>query len=219
MGDSYNPLPNIECYEHPFNPIISSPSSTYQIGFLSTRESLTDVDQYRSFLKNVEKRVRSSKAYTGYKSFLMGLGLDHCQIHGYINSEMATLEMHHTILTLFDICLMVTEHLLNQYGGCTTFDVVQIVKDEHKLHHVAITMLSKTPHQIYHSESGFFIHPDMCIGDWVTFMTTYIDGMTQDLAFKLLYYIKRSIDVGVTDDSGLLNLRDQILDWSGKNVL
>jgi len=217
-SQSYNPLPGIECYEHHYNPVLASNESTYQIGFMSTRESLTDADLYRSFLKNCEKRIRSSKTYSNYKGYLLGLGLDHCQIHGYINSEMATLEMHHCILTLFDICLMVTEHLLNTYGGCTTFDVVQIVKDEHKLNNVALVMLSKTPHQVFHSDSGFFIHPDMCIGNWVELMQKYIDGMTQDMAFKLLYYIKRAIEIGVTDDSGLLQLRDKILDWSGKNV-
>lgn len=218
MVNSYNPLPDIHSIQHPYNPIICSPSSTYSIGFLSTKDSLTDVDVYRSFLKNVEKRVRSSVTYSHYKAFLMGLGLDHCQVHGYINSEMATIEMHHAILTLFDICLMVTEHLLNTYGGCTSFDVVQIVKDEHKLHNIGLVMLSKTPHQLYHSDSGFYIHPDMCIGNWVNLIQKYIDGISQDLAFKLLYYIKRAIDIGCTDDSNLIQLRDQILDWSAKNV-
>lgn len=215
---SYNPLPNIESYQYGYNTLISSPSSPYSIGFLSTKESLTDVDVYRQFLKNVEARVRRSVTYSHYKAFLMGLGLDHCQVLGYINSEMATLEMHHAILTLFDIALMVTEHLLNTYGYVTTFDVVQIIKDEHKLHHIGVVMLSKTVHQAYHSDSGFLIHPDMCIGDWVTLLQTYMDGISQDLAFKLLYYIKRSIEIGTTDDSGLLKLRDNLLDWSGKNA-
>lgn len=212
---SYNPLPNIESVQCGYNPMLSSPSSTYAIGFLSTRESLTDADTYRQFLKNVERRIRTSVTYSHYKAFLMGLGFDHCQVHGYINSEMATLEMHHCIFTLFDICLMVTEHLLNTYGFATTFDVVQIVKDEHKLHNIALVMLTKTPHQLFHSDSGFLIHPDMCIGNWVNLMQKYIDGLSQDLAFKLLYYIKRSIDIGCTDDSGLLAIRDKILDWSG----
>lgn len=215
--EPYNPLPGIETYNNSFNPAMYSPSSTYSIEFYSTRESLSDVEDYRAFLKNVEKRVRSSVTYTHYKSFLMGLGLDHCQVHGYINSEMATLEMHHAILNLFDICFMVTEHLLNTVGYVTTFDVVQTVKDEHKLHHVAVVMLSKTPHQLYHSDDSFLIHPDMCVGDWVTLIQRYITGISQDLAFKLLYYIKRSMELGCTEDSGLLSLRDQIIDWSVKN--
>ncbi len=218
QDQSYNPLPDIDNFDFYGNPHLSSPSSTYAIGFISTKDSLNDVDAYKSFLKSVEQRVRNSVTYKHYKGFLMGLGMDHCQIHGYINSEMATLEMHHAVINLFDISLMVTEHLLATYGGATTFDVVQIIKDEHKLHNVALTMMTKTPHQLYHSDSGFIIHPDMCIGNWVELINKYMSGLTPDLSFKLLHYIKRAIDIGCTDDSGLLTLRDNILDWSSKNV-
>lgn len=214
----YNPLPDIETYNEGFNPAMHSKKSTYAIEFYSTKESLADVEEYRAFIKNCEKRVRSSVTYTHYKSFLMGLGLDHCQVHGYINSEMATLEMHHNILNLFDICFIVTEHLLNTVGYVTTFDVVQIVKDEHKLNEIAVTMLSKTPHQIYHADEGLFLHPDMCVGNWPAFISKFITGINQDIAFKLLYYIKKAIELGASEDSGLLQLRDKIIDWSDRNV-
>ena len=215
--ETRNPLPDIEIYDADRNPLLISNKSTYGIQFYLTKESILDVEEYRSFLKNVERRVRSSVTYTHYKGFLMGLGLNHCQVHGYINEEMATLEMHHAILTLFDICFMVTEHLLNTVGYVTSYDVVQIVKDEHKLHDIALTMLSKTPHQIYHSDDSFLIHPDMCIGNWPNFINKFITGLNQDLSFKLLYYIKRAIEVGTSDDSGLLKLRDSIIDWSKYN--
>lgn len=78
-------------------------------------------------------------------------------------------------------------------------------------------MLSKTPHQIYHSDDSFLIHPDMCIGNWPNFINKFITGLNQDLSFKLLYYIKRAIEVGTSDDSGLLKLRDSIIDWSKYN--
>lgn len=215
---NYNPLPDIDSYAVGNNPTLMSRNSTYGIQFYITKEILADVEEYKSFIKNCEKRVRSSVTYTHYKGFLMGLGMNHCQVHGHINSEMATIEMHHAIFTLFDICFMVTEHLLNTTGFVTTFDVVQIVKDEHKLHHVAVTMMSKTPHQLYHNDDSFLIHPDMCIGNWVELMNRYITGITQDLAVKLLYYIKRAIEIGTSDDSGLVQLRDKILDWSAYNA-
>jgi len=216
--NTFNPLPDVEITTFMNNPMLASKNSTYAIGFYSTRESFLDVDTYKSFLKDVERRVRSSVTYSHYKAFLMGLGMDHCQVLGYVNSEMATIEMHHAILTLFDIAFMVTEHFLNQYGYVTTFDVVQTVKDEHKLHNIAITMLAKTPHQLYHNDDTFFIHPDMCIGNWPEFINKYMDGISQDLGVKLLYYIKRAIDVGVSDSAGLLDLRKNIMDWSAYNV-
>jgi hypothetical protein len=75
-------------------------------------------------------------------------------------------------------------------------------------------MLSKTPHDMYHADKTFFIHPDMCIGNWPKLLEKYNLGLTQDLAFHLLYYIKKAIDIGCTDDSGLLDLREKIMDWS-----
>ena len=214
IDNSYNPIPGIGVSFEYGNPMISSPNSEYSIPFYQTRDSLTDVDVYRQFLKNVEMRVRRSETYKNYKSFLMSLGFDHCQVHGYINSTMATIEMHHCILTLFDIAMLITEHLLNTVGYVSTFDVVQLIKEEHKAGNVALVMLSKTPHQVYHADKSFFIHPDMCIGNWPNLIKKYNKGLTQDLAFNLLYYIKRAIDIGCTDDSGLLELREIIKDWS-----
>lgn len=209
-----NVMPGIESYQEFGNPMISSPSCEYAIGFYETKESLIDVDSYRQFLKNCESRFRKSKTYKNYKSFLMDLGMDHCQVHGYINSTMATLEMHHAILTLFDVAMLITEHYLNTSGYVNTFMVVQAMKEEHKNNNIALVMLSKTPHQVYHNDRSFLLHPNMCVGNWPALLKKYNKGLTQDLAFNLLYYIKRSIECGGTNDQKLLDLRDKILDWS-----
>lgn len=215
MGE-YNPIPNIETGFISNNPCIASPSATYMVGFYQTKESLMDTDVYRAFLKNIEKRVRQSVTYRGYKSHLLQNGIDHCQIHGNINSEMATLEMHHAMLTLFDISLMVSEYFLNTTGYVSSFDVVQTIKDEHRQNNLPIVMLSQTPHQVYHANSGIFVlHPDMFISKrYPLFFEKYKEGITQDLAFKIIYYIKRAMDAGHTDDQGLLDLREKIKEWS-----
>jgi hypothetical protein len=221
-GMQFNPMPGIDTYSPNNNPTITSPNSPFTIQFYQTRETLMDVDEYRNFLKNAEARFRHSIRYNNYKAFLCGLGLDHCQVHGFIKGTdghgdgMATVEMHHAILTLFDICLMITEHILNTVGYVTTFDVVQALKEEHMQNNIAIVMLSKTPHQLYHNDSNFYIHPDMCFGNWPYLIRKYKDGITQDLAFKILYYLKKALEKPGTDDAGLLDLRDEILDWSAK---
>ena len=217
MSDhSYNPLPGIDSFAINMNPVLASPYSTFILPFYQTRESLTDIDTYRTFIKNVEQRFRRSATYTNYKGYVMSQGLDHCQIHGNISSDMADIEMHHAILTLFDIALMITEHYLNTVGYVTTFDVVQALKEEHKTNNIALVMLSQTAHQVYHAESSFYIHPSMCFGNWPRLLEKYKGGLTQDVAFKLLYYIKRSTEFTGTEDAGLLTLRDKILDWSDK---
>lgn len=212
-----NPVPGIESFQANMNPMLSSPNSTYAIGFYQTRESLIDIDVYRTFLKNCEARFRKSATYSNYKGFLIGLGMDRCQVHGYIHADMdgVDLEMHHAVLTLFDICLLITEHLLNTVGYVTTFDVVQLLKEEHKAHNIALVMLSKTPHQVYHANTNqFFLHPKMCFGKWPVLIEKYKKGLTQDVAFKLLAYLKKAIEVEEADDGGLLELRDKIKEWS-----
>lgn len=216
--DAYNPLPGVESYSPNMNPTLTSQFSTYELPFYQTRESLTDIDTYRFFLKNIETIFRHSVTYTNYKGFLHGLGMDHCQVHGYITKDMADIEMHHAILTLFDLALIISEHFLNTTGYVCTFDVIQALKEEHKDNNVALVMLSKTPHQLYHNDSSFYIHPSMCFGKWPVLITKYLDGLTQDVAFKLLYYIKKSIEIEGTTDGGLLDLRDKIIDWSEKNA-
>lgn len=214
----YNPLPGIEVYQENMNPILKSPYSTYAISFYQTRESLMDIDTYRQFLKNCESRFRHSATYSNYKGFLIGLGMDRCQVHGFIHTDMegVSIEMHHAILTLFDICLLITEHLLNTVGYVTTFDVVQLLKEEHKANNIALVMLSKTPHQVYHNDSGqFFIHPKMCFGKWPVLIEKYKMGLTQDVAFKLLYYLKKAIEMEDTNTGNLLELREKIKEWSG----
>lgn len=214
----YNPVPGIDTYQENMNPILKSPYSTYSIGFYQTRESLMDIDIYRQFLKNCESRFRHSITYSNYKGFLIGLGMDRCQVHSFIHTDMegVSIEMHHAILTLFDICLMITEHLLNTVGFVTSFDVVQLLKEEHKANNIALVMLSKTPHQVYHNDSSqFFIHPKMCFGKWPVLIEKYKYGLTQDVAFKLLYYLKKAIETEGTETGSLLELREKIKEWSG----
>lgn len=217
MGN-YNPVPGIESYQENANPVLSSPNSVYAISFYQTRDTLMDIDTYRVFLKNCESRFRHSVTYTNYKGYLIDIGMNRCQVHGYITSDMegVSIEMHHAILTLFDICLLITEHMLNTVGYVTTFDVVQALKEEHKANNIALVMLSKTPHQMYHAESSqFFIHPSMCFGNWPKLLEKYKLGLTQDVAFKVLYYLKKAIETEGTNDNGLLNLREKIKEWSG----
>ena len=217
MDGGYNPLPGIESFHENMNPIISSPNSTFAISFYQTRDSLMDIDTYRAFLKNCEMRFRKSETYSHYKGYLIQKGMNGCQIHGYINTDMekVDIEMHHAILTLFDLCLLISEWYLNTVGYVTTFDVVQTLKEEHKNNNIALVMLSLTAHQMYHDNPGqFFIHPNMCFGNWRHLIEKYKEGLTQDVAFKLLGYIKKAIELGETTDDGLLDLREKIKEWS-----
>ena len=218
MTSTYNKFPDIETYNQFHNPTVTSTNSPYEISFYQTRESLLDIDTYKKFLDNAISRFRRSKTYRHYKGHLMNMGLDRCQFNGNITSEMASIEMHHCILTIYDIAIIITEHVLNTKGDISTFDLVMLLKQEHKNNRVALVMLSLTAHQLEHNTEEFYISPSMCFGDWYKFLEMYKTGISQDIAFKVLFYLKRAIEnEDKSLDSDLLVLRNNIIDWSGLN--
>lgn len=216
-----NTMPGIFAYMDGDNPTISSPYTPYEIQFKQTPDSLLNAEDYRAFIKNAERAFRNTREYKLIKSDLLSMGMNRCQVLGNIINDgneikMASLEMHHNILTLFDICLIITEHLTSIGKGVTTYDLVDILIEEHYNHNVALVMLSKTPHQLYHDNSQFFIPLSMCYGDPWTFISKYRFGITQDIAYKLLYYIRlEEQNNGKCNDNHLLDLREDILKWSG----
>jgi hypothetical protein len=205
------------------NPVLSSEASPFIIQFAQTRETLMDVEGYRDFLRSGISQFRKMRTYTHYKAYLMGLGLDRCQFHSNIKSsenreeKMAEIEMHHHCLTIFDIAMVITEHMLNTVGELTTMDLIHLLKKEHKENHIMLVMLSRTAHQLYHNTNEFFIHADMAIGDWATFLETYRYGITIDIANKIIWFLNTCIDKGESDDGSLLSLREKIKDWSYLN--
>ena len=197
------------------NPILSVKRDPEVIQFKQTKESLLNVDTYRIFLNNAISTFRRSRFYKNYKGFLMGLGLDRCQVHGNITSEMATLEMHHNMLTIFDIAYIITSHVINTTSdGITTYDLVYLLKKVHKEHKVQLVMLSLTPHQLYHNTDELNIPPEMCFGDWYSFLQEYRYGISKDIAYKILYYLKQFEDNDFGNQYDILKIRNDIYDWS-----
>ena len=215
--EKYNEFPDISMYDSGGNPTIYSPNSPIHLPFYQDKETLSDIDSYKRFLSNSEARFRHSRFYKNYKSYLMGLGMDHCQFFGNINSEMADVEMNHVITTLLDDCLIITEHVINTVGRISSFDLVEMLKDAHRKNIIPIVMMTSTVHQLYHDDPNFFVHPKQVFGKWWEFFETYKYGITQEIAVKLLYYIRNSIDETDSDDNGLLKIRDSIADWSKFN--
>lgn len=219
-----NEIPDIRLsYDDKYNPTLKSPNTPFEQPFMQTRETLMDVDYYKRFLQNCIRRFRSSVTYTGYKHFLYELGLDHCQLLGNISSEEATIEMHHNFLNIFDIALMICEHLLNTYGYITSFDIIHGLKEEHRNNDIPIVMLCKTAHQLYHnSEEGLVLPARMCFGYWIDLLKKYNRGITINIAEKVIIFLQKSIEFeeGYIENNmtnNLLEVRDQVMNWSEYN--
>jgi len=191
VQNQYNLYPEIINFDMK-NPVLRSPYAPNDLPFYQTKESLLDVDTFRNFLKNAESRFRASKEYKFYKSYLIDqLGIDRCQIFGNITTEDADIELHHNVLGLFDICLLISLHVVNTVGIISTFDLIQLLIQEHYNNRVGITFLSKTAHQIYTNSIDSYIPPEMTFGKWWELLTEYKYGITYDLANKVLKYIQK----------------------------
>lgn len=222
-----NDIPDISIeYDDDYNPTITSPNAEFGLSFYQTKYTLMDVDLYKRFLQNAIRRFRTSVFYTNYKSYLMDLGLDRCQIMPGITSEIVGakgIEMNHNFLTIFDIALLITEHTINTKGQISTFDLVQLLKEEHKANRIPIVMLCKTIHQIYHNEDDIYLPAQMCFGYWVELLQKYNQGITKHIAMKTIDYINHSINNTAIDAktmSNMIELQDQLNEmegWSGYN--
>ena len=182
-------------YDMDFNPSIRSQNCSWALQFYATEESFVDIEYYKRFLENAISRFRTSRTYKNYKGYLMSLGLNKCQILGNIDENMADLEMHHNFLTIFDIALMIAEHTIKTKGFISTFDLVMLLKEEHKNNRIPLVMLTKTVHQLYHANEDFVIPAQYCFGYWQELLVKYNKGITRDIAYKCLNFMQKSMEI------------------------
>lgn len=209
----YNDFPDIIQYQ-PTIPTVSSPECEYDLPFYMTKETLFDTEIFRSFVGNIVSRFRKSKYYKAYKSYLMDLGLNRSQTMGNVTEEMAPIEMHHTIITIYDITIMVTEHIINTVGMVSSFDVVQILILIHQQNLVPLTFLDETSHQMYHSDVDNFLPANMVFGKFWELMYMFRYGITLDIARKFIVYINRNYN---NEDPMVVKVRDDILSFASYN--
>ena len=123
--------------------------------------------------------------------------------------------MHHNFLTIYDIAFLITEHSLNTIGHITTFDVIDMLIEEHKNNRIPIVMLSKTPHQLYHADNNNFLPPDMTFGKWWELIYNYRYGITIDIAKKIIMFIQQYLDDN--NYQMMIKLRDDLLGFAQYN--
>ena len=174
------------------NPYISSPHAEYDLFFYQTKNSIVDPELYRNFLKNAETRFRRSKEYKTYKARLMNMGFTNSQILGNIEaSDTVDIELHHNVLGLFDICILISNHVINVIGRISTFDLIVLLIREHFADRVGVTFLDVTSHQQFTNDPEGYIPPNMTFGKWWELLDRYKYGITFDIAKKINRYINR----------------------------
>lgn len=196
------------------NPVIADPSQVNAIFFAQTRESLIDTEIYSRFIYSCENNFRRSRFYKDYKGSIMNRGLNRDMNMANITSDMADLELHHHFPTLKQATIMIAEHMLNTKGCVTTFEVVRELEEAHRNNWMSVIILSKTQHQVFHSDPSAFISLTQCYGDPFKFIDKYIDGMTLDISFRMLLQLKLENEYNNKSFThNMVRARDMILSW------
>lgn len=215
LHHEYNQYPDIITYDKK-NPKLRSPYATNDLFFNQTRETFMDIDNYRNFIRNCETRFRASAEYKAIKSYLIEYnGIDRCQIMGNITVEDAEIELHHNIIGLFDICILISSHIVNTVGMISSFDLIQHLVEVHKENIVPIVFLCKTAHQMFTNDPEAYIGPEMTYGRWWELLERYKYGITYDIANKVVTYLRRAQEN--CPPSVQLPTQEQILSWAMYN--
>ena len=130
-----------------------------------------DEKNYYSFIKNVERLVRTSPEYRLWLSYVKDvLGNNYCLITNETNEDV-TVEIHH-VIGLFELVMMVVDTRIMNAKEFSSFDVAEEVMGMHFKNQVAYVPLVTTLHEKVHN-GGITIPVKMVFGNWPSLLTTY----------------------------------------------
>lgn len=146
---------------------------------------LSDIKDFDKYISDIEKEVRGSFEYKQMIQYMKdNMEMNRCAfLNGTTvdNENRISIEIHHYPFTLYDICIIVfnkREH----YGE--SLEIEMVAKEVMQRHYellVGLIPLSKTVHELAHSEN-IFIPVDRVLGNWIRFMNVYGDFMTPEQA-------------------------------------
>lgn len=200
-------------------PIIDSDNSLFYIPYYKNTEYFDNYENKIKFVKSVEQLVRKHSFYKKYKDYLINVvGMKTCQVLSNINTDdNVTIEMHHgPMLTLFDTCMIVTNYLLAT--GCetiTTFQVANIVIEEHRKNNVRVVLLSKSVHQKI-DDDEIILNYQQGFGDTLEFLTKYHRGIDKSMRHSINAYIQWSMEHDSTDND-VFTIGENLKEWGNND--
>lgn len=204
-------LPDIEYINNKYTPIVDSPVSIYQIHMYKNEKYFANLESYVSFVKNIERMVRSNDRYKKYIDYLKKkVGLNHCQVLSKVTDDEADIEMHHgPILTLYDYCAIILEYYLIKKWSISTLRIADTVLSEHEKNRIQVVMLSSTIHQEVH-DRNIFLNYEQGFGDFNSFIKKYNIALGNIYIEKINRYIDRSL-MENSNDFGILELSKNLV--------
>lgn len=214
-------IPGIKYTKAITNPTMDSNNAGYALEFEKDEEYFKVLENFVSFVKNVEKIFRSSVQYKKYVAHVKkDIGMNRCHLHANIQEteetgEKLALEMHHgPIFTLFDIVSIIVDDQLKRGRRITTFGIADLVAQEHFNENIQVVMLCKTCHELVHAREAT-VHYFQTWGNLEKFLKKYKAGLTPELFAK----VKRYIEMCQEEDcftNEVLSLNKTISRWNDR---
>lgn len=198
-------------------PVVDSDDADYMLQYRKGPEYFAVYEKEVAFYKGVEKIVRQDQFYRStYPKYLKEvIGLQECQVFGHIEDsdrKKVSMELHHgPLLTLFDVCEIVTNSYRKNYGPPSTLVIADLVLEEHRQNRVQLVKLSKSAHQAV-TNGDVHLTYQQGFGDVNSFLEKYHDGLTKDLARKINRELAWSAEHD-TDDHEIFLLTDKMKRW------
>ena len=173
---------NVEFMNKVDNIYTDGKSSTLNMGKLSyfdeSQYDLSDEKDFKFFIRDLERVVRNSFEYRTLIKYLKDTeGMDVCSFLENVTSrdnKKVSIEIHHTPLTLYDICMAVYKKRFNKHQD---IDINSIAEEVMWLHYsgwVGLIPLSTTVHDLVHNQY-LFIPTNVIRGNYKAFIETYYD--------------------------------------------
>ena len=197
--------PNI-IYKRDVSKFIEAEDNPYDnISLYKDIEYFHDDVTYTSFIKSVERLVRTSDDYNNFLNQIKKTyGLDFCQACSKLTGQDVTIEMHHgPIFTLYDICEVVLQKFIKTGYKINTLRIADVVLQEHFDLNVQIVMLAVTFHEAVHNKD-MFLNLKQGFGDSAAFIEKYGAYLEDSQKYKIWNYINLSkgndsFDRGILD--------------------
>ena len=161
----------------------------------------------KRFIKNCETLVRRSIEYSNYLGQIKStLDLTQCSFLHNVDSEKATIEMHHYPFSLYDITEIVLDKRISRKEPITSMLVADEVLELHFMNLIGLVPLSVTIHQLTHS-GRLFINMTQVFGYVSKFTKLYRDYIPEENLAKLLKIVELSqSNASMMDNEDLLKL-------------
>lgn len=145
-----------------------------------------DDKSFKHYMTDLERTIRMSFEYRSLINYLKSIeGMNQCSFLENVVSENGSkvkIELHHSPLTLYDICLTVYKKRCMKQEPIDINSVAEEVMYLHYIGWVGLIPLSQTVHEMVHNQY-VFIPTDIVRGNWRLFVESYhdyIDSATLD---------------------------------------